>query len=129
MRVSDRYYNRIIRDSKTSDKKQHFRIGDTYITAADILRMQNEQQNRCAYCGIFLNWLERRRNRDGLTVERLDTSRPHEVDNCCLVCKRCNSKRMTPEKKILTKYFYRWYRATFDFPSYVETNRVCSFLS
>ena len=115
MMEHSRWYKRIVRDSKYNDsKRKRPTDGDTYITTKDLIVLQNKQQNKCFWCGIFMNWLERRSNKDGLTLERLNNRVPHLRENCVLACKSCNSKRYDKESRLLIKYFYKWYRRVFD---------------
>ena len=115
MRVADIWYNRIIRDSKSNDEKRK-RPTDSpnYVTTDDLIRMLNEQQNKCNWCGVDMAWTHRRSTPHGLTLERFDNLKSHTRDNVCLCCKRCNSKRMTPQTALLRKYFFKWYRRVFD---------------
>ena len=111
MRKADRWYNRIVRDSRYNDRRQKRDIDPTipFIDSKTLFKMQNSQQNRCYYCQVQMEWLERRSNKKGLTVERADNSQPHYIRNCLgLVCKSCNSKRFDQETGLLKRYFSKW---------------------
>ena len=111
MRESDKWFNRIVRDSRYNDRKARRFINPEirFIDRKALIGMQNDQQNKCHYCLESMSWLERRTNKLGLTVERRDNSLPHYVSNCMgLVCKSCNSKRYSTERGILKRYFSIW---------------------
>ena len=109
MRIQDRWYNRIIRDSIRNDKKAGRDITqEPYINSETLLHLQNEQQNKCYYCLCDMQWMERRSSKDGLTVERADNNKAHFISNCSLCCKRCNSRKFSKEKGLLMRYFSKW---------------------
>ena len=111
MRTADRWYNRIVRDSRYNDRIRKRFIDPTipFIDSKTLFKMQNSQQNRCYYCQVQMEWLERRSNKKGLTVERADNSQPHYIRNCLgLACKSCNSKRFDQETGLLKRYFSKW---------------------
>ena len=130
MRVQDRWYNRIIRDSLKNDR----RYGRTicaeipYINTKSLFEMQTKQQNKCWYCLCEMNWLERRTSKNGLTVERIDNALPHYVSNCTLACKRCNSRKFTFERGLLMRYFSKW-KSVLDVKQNLKSNRTPSFMS
>lgn len=130
MRVADRWYKRIIRDSKRSDRINNLPVTDPdrYVTSQDLIDMQQQQQNKCYHCLIFMNWLERRSCKHGLTLDRRNTSLPHYKDNVCLACKSCNSARYTKNKQLLKRYFRLWYQNTFDIRM-TENKRRCSYIA
>ena len=129
MRISDRWYNRICRDAKYNDRKSCRVIDSTipYITTTRLFELQNKQQNKCYYCFSNMCWYERKRNPLGLTLERLDNSLPHYESNCVLACKHCNSKRFTPEKGLLHRYFTKWRRLALDVQVQVDDDRRAGF--
>ena len=108
---SDNWYNRIPRDSRYNDKHMNRWIDESipFINSAALFKMQNRQQNKCMYCLTQMEWLERRSNKKGLTVERGDNRVPHYLSNCIgLACKSCNSKKFSKEKGLLKRYFSKW---------------------
>ena len=125
-RKNARWMYRIVRDSKHNDKfrgRTDYDPAD-YIDTETLVHLQQAQQNKCNWCGVFMDWMERRSNPRGLTVDRLDNALPHIKTNVVLACKRCNSKNCNRERSLLRKYFYRWYRNTFDVKvQYKETGR------
>jgi len=127
---SDHWYNRIVRDSRYNDRRQNRTINPTipFINTATLFKMQNEQQNKCLYCLTQLEWLERRSNKKGLTVERRDNRLPHYVSNCMgLACKSCNSKRYSHEKGLLKRYISKWKDFALNVHVKVDGGRVSSF--
>ena len=108
---SDNWYNRIVRDSRYNDGRQNRTIDPRipFINSVTLFKMQNDQQNKCLYCLTEMEWLERRSNKKGLTVERADNRLPHYISNCLgLACKSCNSKQFSREKGLLKRYFSKW---------------------
>ena len=95
MRFQDRWYNRIPRDSKRSDlrKRADALDLDQLIDTEWCIGRQSVQKNLCYYCDVYMNWFSRKLP-DGLTVERLDSSRPHHKTNCVLCCHSCNVGRL-----------------------------------
>ncbi len=110
-READAWYNRIVRDSRHNDRRKNRPINPNipFIDTATLFKFQNIQQNKCLYCQIEMEWLERRSNKKGLTLERADNSLPHYTSNCKgLACKSCNSKQYSHEKGLLKRYFSKW---------------------
>ena len=106
---------RIVRDSRTTDALKGREYDPTeYVDTPFLISLQQKQRNKCHHCGIFMNWLERRSQRNGLTLERLDNALPHVRSNCVLACKSCNSQKLSREKSLLRKYFNIWYHKTFS---------------
>jgi hypothetical protein len=129
MRTSDRWYHRIIRDSIRSDLKNKFAVDySKYVTTPFLQELQNKQQNLCHICLDFMDWIERRSSKTGLTLDRLDNDLPHYRDNVKLACKSCNSARMSKDKQRLKRCFRRWYKRTFDIP-HIFSNRRCSLVT
>ena len=122
MRKADRWYKRIVRDSKYNDRCRGRIINPflPYIDTASLLESQQAQENKCWYCQCEMNWLERRSSKNGLTLERADNSIPHYKFNCKgLCCKSCNSKRFTTDKGLMKRYFCKWKEIA------LATNRYC----
>lgn len=116
-RESDNWYNRICRDSRYNDRRKNRTIDPNipFINPATLFRFQNKQQNKCLYCLTEMEWLERRSNKKGLTVERGNNQLPHYISNCLgLACKSCNSKQFTHERGILKRYFSIWKTRALD---------------
>ena len=64
-----------------------------YITPRYIDLLRTFQDDRCAYCNILMQTVNRNLP-DGLTLEALDSTKPHVRSNCCIACKLCNTKRV-----------------------------------
>jgi len=106
-RDSDAWFKRIVRDSRYNDRcrNRHIDPRIPFINTPTLLKFQNIQQNKCLYCLSEMEWLERRSNKKGLTLERADNRLPHYISNCKgLVCKSCNSKQYSHEKGLLKRY-------------------------
>jgi len=80
-RGSDALYNRL--PSDMSD----------YITPAYLHRLRVSQANRCAWCTEDMQTYNRSLP-DGITVQRLVNSQPHNKSNCLLACHACNCRRV-----------------------------------
>ena len=129
MRKNDRWMYRIVRDSKSSDyKADRLFTPEEYITTQHLIDMQEAQHNRCYYCDCFMNWLERRTDKAGLTCERKRNDIAHLASNVVLCCKSCNSKNYNYRKGLLKRYFSLWFNHTFDIRA-PRTNRRCSFIT
>ena len=131
-RESDNWYNRIVRDSRYNDRRKNRTIDPTipFINSATLFRMQNDQQNKCLYCLTQMEWLERRSNKKGLTVERSDNRLPHYISNCLgLACKSCNSKQYTHEKGLLKRYFSKWKDFALNVHVKVDGTRYPSYIT
>jgi hypothetical protein len=128
MRETDQWQYRVLRDALSADRRAGRGFDPTeYVTTPFVESLQTKQQNLCWHCEKFMDWL-RRNTKDGLTLERLRESEPHIRSNCVLACKSCNSARLSREKSLLKKYFYRWYRKTFDVRVQVNATRAPSFV-
>jgi hypothetical protein len=67
---------------------------EDYITVSAIERLLVEQDDKCLYCtGPFDHEAPDRTWPDAPTLERLDESLAHTVDNCVLACYYCNASR------------------------------------
>jgi hypothetical protein len=127
MRIQDRWYNRIPRDALRSDILKNRHIDHKNFVDPEFCKgLQTKQQNECHHCGRFMDWIQRRKGKDGLTLERLNNELAHHKGNVVLCCKSCNSKKLTRDQSLLRKYFNIWYRKTFGIIS-PKTDRRCSF--
>ena len=64
-----------------------------YITPEYLHRLRDAQKNMCAFCTIDMQHHHRKLH-DGITVQRLVNSHPHEKQNCLLACHSCNCRRV-----------------------------------
>ena len=132
MRTGDRWYKRIVRDSRYNDRMRDRTIDPTrpYIDSQTLIDFQNEQQNLCYYCQTPMNWIQRRSGKTGLTLERKNNRVPHYKSNCLgLCCKSCNSKRYTRERGLLMRYFQKWKSIALDVRVQTDDPRAQSFVS
>ena len=129
---SDIWYNRIVRDSRYNDRRKNRTIDPRipFINSTTLFKMQNMQQNRCLYCLTQMEWLERRSNKKGLTVERGDNRLPHYISNCVgLACKSCNSKQYSHKKGLLMRYFSKWKDIALNVHVQVDDPRSPSYIT
>ena len=129
---SDNWYNRIVRDSRYNDRRRNRTIDPQipFINSATLFKMQNAQQNRCLYCLTQMEWMERRSNKKGLTVERGDNRLPHYISNCIgLACKSCNSKQYSHENGLLMRYFSKWKDIALNVHVHVDCTRSPSYIT
>ena len=129
---SDNWYNRIVRDSRYNDRRRNRTIDPQipFINSATLFKMQNAQQNRCLYCLTQMEWMERRSNKKGLTVERGDNRLPHYISNCIgLACKSCNSKQYSHENGLLMRYFSKWKDIALNVHVQVDDPRSPSYIT
>ena len=131
-READNWYNRIVRDSKYNDtrKKRAIDVQIPYIDSKTLFKFQNAQQNKCYYCQVQMEWMERRSNKKGLTLERANNNVPHYITNCLgLACKSCNSKKKSREKGLLKRYFAKWKHLALDVTVTVDGERSPSLIT
>jgi len=85
----------MVESSLSHDKKykREYEAG-TFITIPAIERLIIEQEDKCLYCtGPFDHKAPNRHWPDAPTLERLDESLAHTIDNCVLACHYCNVSR------------------------------------
>ena len=126
MNENDRYYKRMIRDAKAKDLKYNRYNEQDHVDSPFLEKLHNSQQSLCIYCHSMMDWIVRNKG-NGMTLERINNDIGHVKSNCVLACHHCNSMKRSYEKRLLAKYFYRWYHNVFDIapPNY---NRRCSFI-
>jgi len=75
------------------------------LSVEDVLEIWNRQKGRCAISDIQMEWLPGnvRRNRNKVTMDRIDSSKGYERDNVWLVCDWVNRAKtdMTKEESLL----------------------------
>jgi len=76
-------------DSKASDKR---RGQETNITRDFCAQLITDCENKCCYCAIELQMLERTANL--LTIERIDNRLGHVIGNCRVACLHCNCAKV-----------------------------------
>mgnify|MGYP003707260405 CR=1 FL=1 len=81
--------------ARTSDLKYKREIVDhSYITPGRLRTLRVLLRNKCYYCGVELQ-VDNRKQRNGLTIERLHGGMtPHSEDNCILCCHSCNCRKI-----------------------------------
>ena len=90
--------NDMVRDAKKADRK-HNRLYDprSYITADRIIWLMTVLAGCCYfYCGcdmVFGRNVNRSKNPDAVTLERIDSDLAHTADNCILACLSCNKAK------------------------------------
>jgi len=88
---------RMVSHSKYADRRAGRDYTDAnYITPQGLMILRKKQRNKCYYCDVPMQ-TNNRREWNGLTIERIDTSRPHDYENCKLCCHTCNCKKFTGE--------------------------------
>lgn len=92
--------------SKSSDLRRDREVGVNYITPKRLKTLRALQMNKCFYCGTPMN-TENRKRSDGLTIERLDNSRPHVEDNVVLCCSSCNCHKISNKQNTTLALAYR----------------------
>jgi hypothetical protein len=80
---------RWIEHSKETDK---LRKQETNITREFCTTIITESGNRCCYCAVELQMLER--NANLMTIERIDNRLGHVVGNCRVACFHCNCAKV-----------------------------------
>ena len=88
------WFNRCLYLSRQSDLKANRTSDEPYITPQRLVTLRVLQENKCFYCDTALQ-VQNRKKPDGLTIERLDNSRPHSLSNVILCCHRCNCRKLS----------------------------------
>ena len=96
------WFNRCLYLSRQSDAKKNRTSDEPYITPERLLTLRVLQENKCFYCDTELQ-VHNRKKPDGLTIERLDNSKPHSISNVILCCHRCNCRKLS-NKLTQSKY-------------------------
>ncbi len=82
-----------LRHSKHCDK---LRNQETNITHEFCAKIITESANKCCYCAVELQMLERTANL--ITIERIDNRIGHVIGNCRVACFHCNSANVGSSK-------------------------------
>ena len=107
MKKNDQWQRRIVRDSKRCDLLKGLYVPSEAVDTEFLLELNAKQRTRCFYCEIPM--AQHNRNiSQGLTLERLDTSKGHIKSNCVLCCKRCNSKRVHRDRELIRELLIKW---------------------
>ena len=88
------WFKRCLYKSKNADKAADRSEDGTYMTTKRLRTLRVLQGNECFYCQKKLQ-VKNRQKHDGLTIERLNNTRPHMLSNCVLCCHRCNASRVS----------------------------------
>ena len=108
-RVSDDWCHRIPRDCRAMDRKKRRNYNpDKMVDMKWCYQQRAAQEGLCWYCDVFMDVINRRSNKIGLTVERLDSAKPHERHNCVFACKSCNSKKKHRNADLLKELAAKW---------------------
>ncbi len=75
-------------NSKRCDKFRSQETCKTNITREFCTQLITESENRCCYCAVELQMLERTANL--MTMERIDNRIGHVLGNCRIACYHCN---------------------------------------
>ena len=99
--------NRCLYLSKNADRRKDRTSDEPYITPQRLVTLRILQDNKCYYCDTELQ-VQNRKKPDGLTIERINNSKPHTISNVILCCHRCNCKKLS--NKITTSTFEIFYK-------------------
>ena len=76
---------------KSSDRKAgRAWVEETYVTTAGIKDLLEAQRGRCVWCGCVLQQRWVKGDHEQLSVDRIDNDKAHVLDNCQLLCLKCN---------------------------------------
>ena len=96
----------MVKNSRRADKRsmRTYEAG-TFITIPAIERLILDQEDKCLYCsGPFDHNAPDHTWPDAPSLERLDESLAHTIDNCVLVCRYCNASRQRKTVEEMKKY-------------------------
>lgn len=92
---------------KGQDKTKTLREDkNNFMDVQCVLKLLNDSENTCYYCRSFVKlFYEKVREPIQWTLERLDNSIGHNINNCVISCLKCNLSRRTMyhERYTLTK--------------------------
>jgi hypothetical protein len=77
---------KIVASSKMYDKDNNLFFD---LVREDIIGLRRVQHDYCAFCGEKMQ-TQKRKRRNGLTIDRLDSTKGHTRENCVLSCWDCN---------------------------------------
>ena len=101
-------YGIMVTGSLWSDgKKDRLREEDVdlYVTAMDLADFYEEHQGECFYCDTVMELVGNRiSNPDAVSIERMDETKSHTVDNVVLVCMECNHTRGHTPHEIMVEH-------------------------
>jgi hypothetical protein len=90
----------MINDANRNEKKK---FDNKTITTKKYIENQHKlQNNKCFYCDCEMKYgigVNRKKNSDGITLERISSKLPHTNSNCVLICQECNKMKNSTEFK------------------------------
>lgn len=98
---------RMVNNSKTTDLRKKRPIVIPYYITVEFLKNQFERQNgECAYCVNRMEFGEgkKRTKSLGMTVQRINSEKPHNQDNCILACLKCNLLTRSIPHEVMLEY-------------------------
>ena len=86
---------RIVHTSKSNDERARRTSTDLeYVTEQRVKDIAVMQRMACYYCATVMKVdVDRRKNPDAVTIERIENTLPHWLENCVLACSGCNYSR------------------------------------
>jgi hypothetical protein len=70
--------------------KERAWVEENYVTTAGIKDLLVAQRGRCVWCGCVLQQKWVKGDHEQLSVDRIDNDKAHVLDNCQLLCLKCN---------------------------------------
>tara|TARA_R110002049_G_scaffold28977_3_gene98672 strand:+ start:15684 stop:17717 length:2034 start_codon:yes stop_codon:yes gene_type:complete len=119
------YINRCLERYRSLDNKKFGSNGST-ITKNELLDLIKNQNNKCKFSGVELQWL---RDAPGLvkaSIDRIDNDLPHTKENCQLVVMYMNIRRgaLTVEEYKETNIYKKDIKKVTQFYNYHSTTEV-----
>lgn len=85
---------------KMQDKIKKRTIPDNFVDILDVIYLLKEAQSRCYYCNSELFVLyKNKQEMSQWTLDRIDNSIAHTIDNVVISCLQCNLKKGTKGKQ------------------------------
>ena len=81
---------------KMQDKIKKRTIPDNFVDVLDVVQLLKESQSKCYYCNSELFVLyKNKQEMSQWTLDRIDNSIAHTIDNVVISCLQCNLKKGT----------------------------------
>jgi len=95
------YYKlkQMVHTTKKSDIQYNRYNNEDHITYEFLQEQYTKQDNKCGYCQVIMeHTFEKTSNPNQISIERIDNTIGHTIENCIFACCKCN--RFTEHKKL-----------------------------
>ena len=78
----------MVNAANSNDRKDNRPKGD--LTVDSVVKLL-DTITKCPQCNCDFEYINRQ-NPNGVTIQRIDNSKTHTIDNCTLWCHKCNTR-------------------------------------